>query len=155
MRTALERELYFQEIAFSTLAGFWHDFPFKIRPFLGPQNPVSDVLFRLGWRLGLLWPPLASLGLPLASLWPPFGLPLASLGLPLAASWPPCGLPWSPLGLSLAFLGSPLASLWPPLGLSWHLLGVSQASLGIFDLIWPPFDFPHDNLRLGWVSQSG
>ena len=36
MRTTLERELCFQEIAFSTLAGFWHHFPFKIRWFLAP-----------------------------------------------------------------------------------------------------------------------
>ena len=47
IRTTLERELCFQEIAFSTLAGFWHDFPFKIRPKKGLKKLIAEVLFRL------------------------------------------------------------------------------------------------------------
>ena len=99
---------------------------------LKPHSPTSFSDF------GQLWLPWASLGLPLAALWPPFGLPwpplgrfLASLGLPLASPWPLFGLSWHPP-----------ASLSPPLGLSWLLFGVSEASLGIFGLVWPPFDLP-------------
>ena len=101
MRTTLERELCFQEIAFSTLAGFWHDFPFKIRPKKALKKRIAEVLFRL-------WAALAALGLS----WPLLGLPLASFWPPLAALWPLFGLSWPPLGLLLASLGLP----WPPFG---------------------------------------
>ena len=104
MRTTLERERCFQEIAFSTLAGFWHHFPFKIRPFFGTKKLIASLLFGLRAALaafGVSWPPL---GLPLASLWPP-----------LASPWPPLGLPLASLGLAMGSLGLPLGSLGLPL----------------------------------------
>ena len=149
MSTAPRRDAHFQEIAFSTLAGFLHRFPFKNGTFFGLQTQIFLDWFGLVWPSGLAWPPLASLGLSLASPWPPLGLPLASfgcsltsLGLSLAAFWRLCGLPlaslaslWPPAGLPLASLGPVLASLglllaslgvpWPPFGLPWASLGLS------------------------------
>ena len=103
MRTTLERELCVQEIAFSTLAGFWHDFLLKSDAFWPPKTRYPDVLFGL-------WGALAAFGLP----WPLLGLLLASLGLPLASLWPPpFGGPWRPLGASLA-----------PLSVSWRIFSL-------------------------------
>ena len=103
MSTARRRDAHFQELPFPTLAGFWHQFAFKIPTFLATQNPISELMFGLWAALaafGLSWPPL---GLPLVTLWPHFGVswPL-SPGLPVA--------PWPPLA-TLASLGIVLASL--------------------------------------------
>ena len=108
MRTILERELCFQEIAFLTLAGFLRPGALKRDPKRAPKNRY----FWIFWSPGLAWPSLASLGLPLASPGPPFGHPWPPFGL----SWPLLGIPLASLGLSLASFGIPLASLCPPLG---------------------------------------
>ena len=109
MRTILERELCFQEIAFLILAGFFRPGASKKGAFLGPEKVISEAWFGL-------WPGLASLGLS----WPPLGLPLASFGLPLGS-----------LGLSLASPWGPLAALWAPLASPWPHFGVGKK----FDLI--------------------
>ena len=129
MSTAPRRDAHFQEIAFSTLAGFSDHFPFKIRPKKGARKH--------GFLIGLAsWPCLASLGLS----WPFLGLPFASLWPPLASPWPPFGAsvaslwpPWPPFGLPLASLWPLWAPSWPPLASFWPLLaspGLPLASLG-------------------------
>ena len=75
--------------------------------------------------LGLPWPPLAFLGLLLASFWPHFGLLLGSIGLPLASPWPPLASLWPPFCLSFAFP-------WPFYGLRWAPLACPCFSLAFY-----------------------
>ena len=150
MSTAPRRDAHFQEIVFSTLAGFSDHFPFKNGPFFGSQKQGPPAWFGLVWpsglaSLGLSWLlfglPLASPWPPLAAPWPPFWTPSPHLGL--SPPWPPLqftfGRPKPSLGLPLASLRLPLASLacsWPP-------LGVPLASLGVLlTPLWPFFGFP-------------
>ena len=98
MSTAPRRDAHFQEIAVLILTGFSDHFPIKNGPFLGLQKRVFLGWFGLVWPPGLAWPPLASLGLSLASPWPPLGL-----------LWLPLGLPWPPLGFTFSAFGLPLA----------------------------------------------
>ena len=140
MSTAPERDVHFQEIALMTLAGFSEHFPSKNGTFFGLQKRIVLDWFGLVWPSGLAWPPLASLGLSLASPWPPLGLPLASLWPPLASPWPPFGAsvaslwpPWPPFGLPLASLWPLWDPSWPPLASFWPLLaspGLPLTSFG-------------------------
>ena len=95
MSTALRRDAHFQEIAFSTLAGFSDNFPFKNGIFLSPQKCIPLAWFGSVWPSSLVSPPLASLG-----------LSLASPRLPL-------GLFWVNLGTTFSFLGVILRLLDP------------------------------------------
>ena len=123
MRTTLERELCFQEIAFTTLAGFLRPAASKKGGFLSTQNLIPLAWFVLVFVSGLVWPPLDSPGLLLASLWSPFGLP-----------WPLLGLPLASLDLSLASFGVPLVRLglfWRTYGGAWRRLGASLVPLSV------------------------
>ena len=130
MRTILERELCFQEIAFLILTDFLKPGAFKKGAFLGPQNRVPLAWFGPFFRH---WPGLASFGL----FWLPFGLTWALLDLPwgslgfLWVHWAslelPLGLTWVSFGLPVATLGSlgpPFGAPWAAFGLSWSLFGL-------------------------------
>ena len=71
--------------------------------------------------LGDLWPPLASLGLFLASFWHPLSLLLGRLGLLLPYLWLPLA-PLATLDLALATFRDPLTALWIPSGAPWRAL---------------------------------
>ena len=83
--------------------------PFLEPIFHGFGTKMAPQKFRwssLKWGWKTTWDKIGSpshprspLGLPLASLWPPFGLPFSSFGSPLASPFAPLTSLWSPFGL--------------------------------------------------------